>query len=203
MPKGYPDYYYPTLIERGISDVRGISPLGYTQFKLYYGWASESIMAEKPFHARAPVSTTYSPPETYVWYDDLTGWIFRITSRLEMVLLGLYTHSCTIEGYVEATNQCIVLEPYFQFRVNEEVKFTVVCYRNVWTETTPTLKRHAGDYNITEPIYIYEGDVIDIRTGFRYMATVAGTVFNLRPVHNLLEEDSFIQLPIKAIKPVE
>jgi len=203
VAKGYPDYYYPTLIERGISDVRGISPLGYTQFKLYYGYADGAILAEKPFHARSKFSYSLAPPEAYKWYDWLTDEIFEISARLDMVLIGLYTHSCTIEGNVRATGQVMAIEPYFIFRVNKANKFTAVCYRQGWTETTPTLKRHAGKYDITEPIYIYEGDTLDIRFGFRYYTTVAGSEADIRLTFDLLQEDAFIQLPVKAIKPVE
>jgi len=203
MPKGYPDYYYPILIERGISDVRGISPLGYTQFKLYYGYADDGILAEKPFHARSKVGHHFTAYEATVWYDYPTGEIFKITARMDMVLVGLYTHSCTIEGYVSAVNQAMVIEPYFIFRVNEVEKFTVVCYRQVWDETTPTIKRHAGKYDIVDPIHIHEGDIIDIRFGFRYLTTVAGSTMDLRLCFDLLKEDAFIQLPVKAIKPVE
>jgi len=203
MAKGYPDYYYPSLLVRGISDVRGISPLGYTQFKLYYGYADGAILAEKPFHARSPVSYSLAPPAPDTWYDWLTTEIFKITARLDMVLLGLYTHSVTIEGYVGAATQTMLIEPYFQFRVNGAVKFTVVCYRQVWDETSPTRKRHAGEHDITDPISIAEGDIIDVRFGFKYMTTVAGSTMDLRLTFDLLKEDAFIQLPVKAIKPVE
>jgi len=203
VAKGYPDYYYPTLIERGISDVRGISPLGFTQFKLYYGYADGGTLAEKPFHARWKASYKLTPPETHVWYDTITGEVFEITARMDMVLIGLFTVSCTIEGYVEAAGQFMILKPYFILRVNRGGKFTAECYPQTWDETTPTLKRYAGKYEITDPIYVYEGNVLDIQFGFKYMTTVAGSVLNFHLNFDLLKEDAFIQLPVKAIKPVE
>jgi len=203
VAKGYPDYYYPTLIERGISDVRGISPFGYTQFKLYYGYADGAILAEKPFHARYRKWYTAAPPETGVVYDKLTDEIFEISVRMDMVLLGLCTHSCSIEAYVSATNQEIRIKPYFIYRVNGEEKFRITCYEQVWDETSPTLKRHAGKYEITTPVYIYEGDTFDIRFGFKYYTTIAGSIGYLHLNFDLLKEDAFTQVPVKAIKPVE
>jgi len=203
MAKGYPDYYRPILLERGISDVRGISPLGYTQFKMYYGYVDGAILAEKPFHAKYAYLYTIAPPEADVWYDLLTDEIFGITARMDMVLLGLYTHNCTIEAYVEAAGQMMIIEPYFWLRVNKVNKFKTICYRLIWDETTPTIKRSAGKYEVADPIYIYEGDLIDIRFGFRYMTTVAGSVLRMHLNFDLLKEDAFIQLPIKAVKAIE
>jgi len=203
VAKGYPDYYYPPLIERGISDIRGISPLVYTQFKLYYGYADGAILAEKPWHARWLGGYRLEPPETYVWYDKLTDEIFEITTRLDMVIIGLFTLSVTIAGYVMEAGQNMFVEPYFIFRVDKVNKFTVTCYKQEWTETTLTLKRHAGKYNISEPIHISEGSIVDIRFGFRYMTGVPGSIAWIRLNFDLYEEDTFIQLPVKAIKPVE
>jgi len=203
VAKGYPDYYYPTLIERGISDVRGISPLGYTQFKLYYGYADGGILAEKPFHARSKYVHRVTPAEAHVWYDYRTDEIFETIARMDMALLGLYTHSVTIEAYVEAAGQQMVIKPYFIFRINKVEKFITECYPQSWTETTPTLKRHAGKYEIADPIYIYEGDIIDVRFCFKYLTPVAGSVARIRMLLNPFQEDSFIQIPIKAVKAVE
>jgi len=199
---GYPDFYRLVVVERGVEDVRGVSPLGYRQAVFWYGFADGGVLSQERAHYRVKIGHAVPPPPaTHVWYEWVTEEWFEAPVLLETALLGQVVCGFAVYAKVEAAGQCIVIEPELLLHHNDKLLLRLTGYPLVYTETAYTRKRSCAAGHLLEEVVLKEGDKVRARLGFKYMITVAGTRADVHFGKDAFDNESYLYLPIRILKP--
>jgi len=199
---GYPDFYRLVVVEKGVEDVRGVSPLGYRQAVFWYGHADGGVLSQERAHYRIPVGYAIPPPPaTHTWYEWVTGEWFDAPVLLETALLGQVICGFAAYGKVEAAGQHMAIKPAMLLYQNDKLLLRLTGYPLTFTETAWTRKRSCAASYLLEEVVLKEGDKVRARLAFEYMTTVAGSRLDLHFGKDSFDNESYLYLPLRVLKP--
>lgn len=196
---GYPDYYRQIVIDVTRSDIRSLSPLGYTQKKFYYLHAVKDVLSQERSYGR--VTTTYhlAPPDTYTWYRWDTDEWFEAEILVKTAIMGIVVVNFGPYLKVSASGEQMSIRPRLMFYINDDLWFELEGSVNSWTETDWTLKKSVGAVGLTEEKVLEEGDVLKVRLSFDYYTTVSGSEADLYFGQDTYSDENLILLPVRII----